>query len=94
MILLSKIIFTKYLPHAQVSPKTKSAQGWSKFDTLDISNMSISVLMLKTIFHEICTTWKTKVSPKIKNAQNLLKCGTFDFSNTQISILKSKMIFY
>ena len=53
-ILMSKIIFIKYLPHQvftalSIDPNIKSAQDLLKFGTLDISNMSILILMSKSL---------------------------------------------
>ena len=51
LILMSKIIFIKYLPPVwHKYPKIKSAQNLLKFGTFDISNMLILILMSKMIF--------------------------------------------
>ena len=44
-----------------------------KFDTFDISDMPISILMLKMIFYQIFANCSAQIGPKRKNAQNFLK---------------------
>ena len=64
-----------------------------KLGLIDVSNMSISILIVKNNFYEIFTICQAQISPKIKNAQNLLKFSAFDVSNIAISVLMSKMVF-
>ena len=71
----------KYLP--TIRPKIENAQDLLKFNTFDISDMPILILMSKMIF--------TKYLPPVRLK---LKFGTFDISNILISILMSKIIFY
>ena len=69
--IMSKIIFLKYLSlvRPKIGFKIKNAQNLLKFDTLDISNMPISILMSKIFFIK----YLPPVRPKIKGTQNLLK---------------------
>ena len=56
-----------------------------KFGTFVVSNMPISILMLKNVF--------MKYLPIVTNTQNLLKFGTIDISIMVISVLVSKTVF-
>ena len=56
----------------QIGPKIRNAQDFLKFDTFDISNMPISILMSNIIFYQIFTNSWAQIDPKIWNAQNLL----------------------
>ena len=47
-------------------PKIRSAQNFLKCDTFDISNMSISNLMLKINFFKYLTPVRHKFVPKLK----------------------------
>ena len=51
---------------AQIVPKTKSAQDLLKFGTFNISNMPISVLMLKNIFIKYLPPVRPKLVPRLK----------------------------
>ena len=73
--------------------QNKSAWNLLKFGTTDVSNMPISILMLKIIFMKYLPIVKPKTSPKIKNAQNLLKFGPSNTSSMPIPFLLSKIIF-
>ena len=64
-----------------------------KFDTFDISNMGILILVSKIIFIEYLPPVRPKLVSKFKNTQNLLKFGTFDIPNIPILISMSKIIF-
>ena len=75
----------------RISTKIKSAQNLLKFDTFDISNMLISILMPKKVLMKYLPT--VRPSLKIKNIQNLLKFCRFDISNISIFILMTKIIF-
>ena len=66
-ILMSDIIFMKYLP--PVSPdksQIKNAQNILKFSTFDISNMLISILKLKIFFTKYLPPVRPKLIPKLK----------------------------
>ena len=101
VILMSKIIFMKYLPPArpQMVLKLKCSEFieiWHiyYFKYADLyfkyANLYFNV---KNNFQEIFTTCQTKIGPKIKIAQILLKLGAFDISNIPILILMSKLVF-
>ena len=51
-ILMSKIVFIKYLPpvRPKIGPKMRGAQNLLKFGRFDISNMAIPILMSKIVF--------------------------------------------
>ena len=54
-----------------------------KFGRIDISNMSILILMSKMIF-KIFTTYWTKICLKIRNAQNLFIYELFTSCQTKL----------
>ena len=63
---MSKIIFTKYLPPVLSVSTTENAQKLLKLDTVDISNMSILILMSKIIFIKNLPPVRPKLVPKLK----------------------------
>ena len=70
-ILMSKIIFIKYLlPVPKLLPKLKVLIIYLKFGTVDISNMPISILMPKIIFMKYLSIARPKLVPKLKESGN------------------------
>ena len=67
-ILMSKIIFIKYLPpvRPKLVPKLKSAQNLLKFGTFNISNIPILISMSKIFFIKYLQPVRSKLVPKIK----------------------------
>ena len=65
---MSKIIFHEIFTtcEAQNGPKIKNAQNLLKFCICDISNISISILMSKTIVIEYLPPVQPKMVPKSK----------------------------
>ena len=65
-ILMSKIIFIKYLLPVLSVSTIENAQKLLKFGTVDISNMSVSILMSKMIFIKNLPPVRPKLVPKLK----------------------------
>ena len=64
-ILMSKIVFIKCLPLAQICPKTKNAPDLLRFGTYNILGMLISILMLSIIFMKYFPPVRPKLVPKL-----------------------------
>ena len=67
-ILMSKIIFIKYLPpfRPKLVPKLKMFRIYWNCGTFDISNIPISILMWKIIFMKYLPPVRSKLIPKLK----------------------------
>ena len=63
---MSKIIFMKYLLPVLSVSTIENAQKLLKFGTVDISNMSVSILMSKMIFIKNLPPVRPKLVPKLK----------------------------
>ena len=94
LILMSKIVFIKYLLPVRPKsvPKLKSSEFFEiwhiryfKYTNFDFN--------IKNNFYEIFTTCQAQISSKIKSVQSLLKFGTFNISKILILILMTKIVF-
>ena len=94
-ILMSKIIFIKYLPpgRPKLVPKLIVLRIYWKLAHLMFQIRRSQFSCQKCFFYQIFTNCQAPIGPKMKNAQNLLKFGRIDISNMSISILMSKSIF-
>ena len=93
-ILMSKIIFKKYLldVRSKLVPKFKMLRIYSILANL-IFWISQFWFWCQNYSYQIFTACSAQIGSKIKITQNLLKFGTFNISNIPISILISKIIF-
>ena len=94
-ILMSKIIFKKYLPPVtpKLVPELKMIRIYWNLAHLIFRISRSQFWCQKLIFKKYLPPAKPKLIPKLKVLRIFLKFGIFDISNIPTSILMSKVIF-
>ena len=91
-ILMSKMIFIKYLPPARLKffSKIKSAYIFWKLGTFDISNKQISILKSKLIFMKYLPLVRPKLAPKLKmlGSIEIWHIQYFKYADLQFNVKK------
>ena len=95
LILMSKIIFIKYLPsvRSKLVPKLKVLRIYWNLAHSIFQICQSQFVMLKMIFTKYLPPVRPKLVPNLKMLRVYWNLGTFDISNVPISIIMSKTIF-